>query len=294
MEKLYNKLRHELPGRLRNDGGYLSESRVTQRAIVALRAFRPDRVLVVRGDVLQADFWAETASISVQPVLWLYDELRRMTYKLEGIGALGRIASYSPLDVVALRELGVSAEYVPLAFDPGIRLPPRTETKDVSFIGARFAKRERYLTALFDAGLPVRAYGRDWSNHPVDRLRTFRRSRNSIPAGRDLPLNRAWGVMRDSLATLNIHGDQDGFTMRTFEACGVGAVQLIDRQDLEDLFEPGRELLTFDEEAELLDHAERAVKYPAELTALREAARQRALSQHTFVHRARQLEELWG
>ena len=38
--------------------------------------------------------------------------------------------------------------------------------------------------------------------------------------------------MAGARANVNIHGDQDGFTMRTFETCGVGALQLVDRADV--------------------------------------------------------------
>ena len=91
--------------------------------------------------------------------------------------------------------------------------------------------------------MPVRAYGRDWSGHPVDRLRTWRVGTPACRPSATSPRAEAYDVMAASAATLNLHGDQDGFTMRTFEAAGVGGVQLIDRTDVDGLYEPGAEVL---------------------------------------------------
>lgn len=48
-EKLYNKLRHELPAQITGSGRHLSDAAVTDRALRALNEARPDLVLVVRG-----------------------------------------------------------------------------------------------------------------------------------------------------------------------------------------------------------------------------------------------------
>ena len=55
-----------------------------------------------------------------------------------------------------------------------------------------------------------------------------------------------------------LDGDQDGFTMRTFEACGVGAVQLVDRADVAQHYEPGTEVAVFDGVDEAAELARRA------------------------------------
>ena len=183
---------------------------------------------------------------------------------------------------------------MPLGFDDTI---PASAASDgdglVSFVGAPLPGRLRALTALADAGVPVRAWGRGWSDHPVDRARTWRLRSTGIPSARDVPAPKAHAIMRDSLATLNVHGDQDGFTMRTFEACGVGAVQLIDRKDVTEFYEPGRELLTFETPHELAEIAQRVRQHPDDFRAMRAAAQRRTLAEHTLTHRARRLEALW-
>ena len=170
----------------------------------------------------------------------------RTAYPPGLLAAVGPVASYSPLDVAALTEQGVR---------PGTSRWPSTATwrsraRGCAATRSRSSARDiraanARLLALRDAGLPVRAYGRDWSGHLVDRLRTWRWRRPDVPAERDLDRSRGLRGDGDAAATLNMHADQDGFTMRTFEACGVGGVQLIDRKDLGGLYDDGVELASW-------------------------------------------------
>ena len=49
--------------------------------------------------------------------------------------------------------------------------------------------------------------------------------------------------MAGAAANLNIHHDQHGSTMRTFEILGAGGLQLVDREDVAVHYEPGTEVL---------------------------------------------------
>ncbi|MCS6711630.1 glycosyltransferase family 1 protein [Brachybacterium sp. EF45031] len=149
---------------------------------------------------------------------------------------------------------------------------------------------------LAEAGVPVRVYGRDWSGAWQDRLRTWRWRTPGLPSGRDLGRADAYGVMAASAATLNIHGDQDGFTIRTFETAGVGGVQLVDRTEVSRYYEPGVEVEVFDGadgSDGIVEVTRRLLADPARAARMREAARRRTLAEHTLTHRAAQLTELW-
>jgi spore maturation protein CgeB len=292
------KARHQLDTRVPAAAGVdrtpALRARTTTAALAALAEHRPDVVVVVKGDALGPDFWARLDELGVPRVLWLYDELRRTGWETGGLEAVGPIASYSPLDVATLSERGLTASFLPLAYDRDLDHAPGSARRDeVSFVGARYAAREQILVALAAAGIPVRAYGRDWSRHPVDRLRTWDWRRPGVPGERDVDRATAYAVMAASAATLNLHTDQDGFTMRTFEACGVGAVQLIDRADLDGLYDVGTELASWSSVEELVELCRRARVDRAWADGLRVRGRARTLAEHTFDHRVAVLEELW-
>ena len=171
--------------------------------------------------------------------------------------------------------------------------PTTLRAAEISFIGARYPTRDKVIAQLHTEGVPVCAYGRDWSSHPVDRVRTWRAGTPSVPAHRDVSRSAAYDVMAASAATLNLHGDQDGFTMRTFEAAGVGALQLIDRTDVDALYLPGAEVLTWTTQDELAELCRRALTDHVWSDAIRAAGRARTLAEHTFDHRVAVLEGAW-
>ena len=217
-DRIRNKLAHELPEKYRPAS---AEAQATARAIAAFEEYHPDIVLVIKGDLLGDTWWQKLEESGVRYGTWLYDELRRMSYTLEDLPRLGALASYSPQDAEYLRSLGYAVLDMPNAYDSHCAIAPVTEDA-ISFVGANYPNREHTLRALHEAGIPVRAYGRDWSRHPWDIARTRRFKGTGIPAHRDIDRSAAYGVMASSPATLNIHHNQDGFTMRTFEAPGVG------------------------------------------------------------------------
>lgn len=290
--RAWHQMRHQLPHKLGAGSLRRLAREETASAVSAVEQHRPQAVVVVKGDTLEQAFWDSIAGLP--RATWLYDEVRRTRWTTERLARVGPIATYSALDDVGFEAAGLDSRHLPLAFDHRVVASPTTRrTPVVSFIGARYPTRERVLSSLHESGTPVRAYGRDWSSHPYDRLRTWRLGAPDVPAGRDLARAAAYDVMASSAATLNLHGDQDGFTMRTFEAAGVGGVELIDRNDLQHLYDPGTEVLSWTTPEELIELCRRAVADAAWTDTIRAAARARTLAEHTFDHRVAVLEGAW-
>ena len=102
-ERILNKLAHELPEKYRPES---FAAQATRKAIDAFNEFRPDIVLVIKGDMLSREWWDLLETSGVRYGTWLYDEMRRMSYTEEDLHHLGSLASYSPLDAQHLREQG--------------------------------------------------------------------------------------------------------------------------------------------------------------------------------------------
>ena len=291
--KLRNKVAFELPDRFATGAGRARFARwATRRAAERVRTSDAERVLVIRGDVLLGEFWDALSTRRLPTLLWLYDELSHMTFDTSYFAEPLAIISYSRSDVRALVDSGFHATYGADAFDSFSLSEPRP-SNDVVFVGARYPSREVVALELVNRGVNVHMYGRDWSHHLYDRLRTWDLRRPAIPASRDLDRQTAYAVMGGALAALNIHEDQSGFTMRTFEIPGAGGLQLIDRADVDEFYDPDREVAVFSEIEELVDLCRRARADRIWRDAIADAGQRRTLAQHTFVHRARELAALW-
>lgn len=293
-DKVRTKLVHELPGKLGSSTAPRHQRReLAARAIDALRAASPEVIITVKGDALSTGYWEAVDRSGARNLLWLYDELARMQFDDDVLSSRPSIVSYSPHDVASLSRRGLRAAHVLDAFDHTIPFTP-IRSDEVVFVGARYPERTRILEGLHQRGVGVRAYGRDWSHHPFDRLRTWQIGRPDVPSGRDVSRGEAYGITAGAVGAINSHTDQDGFTMRTYELPGTGSLQLIDRPDIDQLYEPGREVLVFHDLDELTDHCRRAQRDPRWARGIAEAGRARTLAHHTFDHRVPQLESAWA
>ena len=291
--KVRNKVMFELPGRLGSGAGERRlQQWTTRQVLAALDTTRADAVLIIRGDRLSLDVWAELDRRRLPTVLWLYDEMNRMHLDPEVLAMPRAVASYSPGDIAMLSARGITTLHLPNAFDIHTGAQP-IASSDLVFIGARYRSRENLLVDLVELGVPVHAYGRDWSHHPYDRLRTWDLHRPSIPASRDISRTSAYSIMGGALGVINTHENQDGFTMRTFESCGMGGLQFIDRADVDEYYTPGVELEVFENAEHLSELSARAVADPAWRRTIGEAAMRRTMQEHTFEHRMRELVRLW-
>jgi spore maturation protein CgeB len=199
--------------------------------------------------------------------------------------------------VTAYRELG-AAQCVPIynALDPHTHFPVAAEPRfacDLAFLGNRLPDREARVEDFFLRAaelLPERPFllgGSGWGDRPLPANvryagHVYTRDHNAFNATPLAVLN----INRASMARY-------GFSppTRVFEAAGAGACLISDAWTGLDLFlEPDREVLVARDGAEVARHL--AMLSPARAVALGEAARRRVLAEHTYEHRAVELERV--
>ena len=96
---------------------------------------------------------------------------------------------------------------------------------------------------------------------------------------------------------VNIHHTADGresreafCNQRMFEIASIGVLQVVDRRDdMEQWFEPGEELLVFEGGDHLRQTVEDALQDLAAAERIATAGRQRLLAEHTYMHRMQAL-----
>lgn len=208
--------------------------------------------------------------------------IEAMAYHAVFVGASG-LAS-------ALDRSGVKhAQYLAAGCDPSVHKPLRARgpfRANVVFAGAATARRERFLSELVEFGLAL--WGPGWRKTG---LRDY--CRGELPSTEDFV--RAYA---GATVAVNIHrtgsdgpgGDASGVNRRTFEIAAIGVPQVVDaRDDLPLHFEDGSELLVYADAAELKGQVKRAMQEEQYRERLAGAGRQRALRQHTYMHRMTEL-----
>ena len=209
------------------------------------------------------------------------------------------VLTYGGGDPVVERYRALGArDCVPVynALDPTTHHPVEPDERfgcDLAFLGNRLPDREARVEEFFLRAAelaPSRSFllgGSGWENRPLPpNVRCLghvsTRDHNVLNATPLAVLN----VSRESMAA-------NGFSpaTRVFEAAGAGACLVTDAWEGIELFlEPGEEVLVAKDGAEVAALVEQLV--PARARALGEAARCRVLAEHTYAHRAVEVERL--
>lgn len=173
--------------------------------------------------------------------------------------------------------------HLPPGCDPSVHRPMRARDQfraNVVFVGAATPRREQLLAELSEFGLAI--WGPGWRRTP---LKDYCR-------GEMLELDDYVRAYAGASVAINIHRETDGIgtatgcNQRVFELAAIGVPQVVDeRGDLALAFEPGKELLTFRSGADLKQLVKDLLQDPPLADRLSQAARRRALAEHTYMHR---------
>jgi spore maturation protein CgeB len=206
------------------------------------------------------------------------------------------ISSFPPT-VEWFRRKRIPVEYFRLGFEQEV-LSQLGESEEVSqeipvsFTGSfhkvhssRVRWLEKVCEYLDKSGIQVRVWGAGVDTLPKNSL--IRKSYVGPAWGLDMFL-----ILRASKVTLNHHGDVAPYAnnSRLFEATGMGTLLITDwKENLHDLFEPGREVLAYHTAEECADLIQYYLEHEEERQAIARAGYERTLSEHTYYHRMQEL-----
>lgn len=234
------------------------------------------------------------------------------------------VLSNIPEFVSAFRELGHRAEYLRHAFHSNLLeviANRRERAIDFSFVGsvmkgsAFHEERRKLLSRLAEktdikifsetgqesAALGIRERLREKIENVFPVVNFFSRNRDSekrcTVATKPPVFGKAmFEVLANSKVTLNNHiavSPHSASNMRLFEATGVGACLLTDWKDnIRELFVPESEVVTYRSSDECIEKLNWLLEHPEKRAEIGEAGKRRTLSEHTFQHRAQELDEL--
>lgn len=207
------------------------------------------------------------------------------------------IFSAHPGQVQHFIKLGISSSWLPLAFDSYHYDKTTIEgwperSRDVSFVGT-FGRHQKTTAPLLKALA---------DEIPTLEIFTFASERKLRKLGLEKNLKgKAWGakmhqIFAESKIVINRHGAvADGYSVnyRLFEGTGMGALVVTELgKNIYDLFEPGKEILTYESIAEAVQVTKKALSQFETHSEIARKGQIRTLTKHTFSERARQLESV--
>ncbi|RMD87405.1 MAG: hypothetical protein D6808_01485 [Candidatus Dadabacteria bacterium] len=235
----------------------------------------------------------------VTTVLWFVEDYLRFTYWREIARYYDFIFTIQKGECIeAIKAAGAGeVHYLPLACDPEVHAPMNLTEEEqqrwgspVSFVGAGYHNRQQVFASL--AGLPFKIWGTQW---PHCKPFTFLVQEN----GRRLTPAEYVKIFNATDVNLNLHSSSerdevdpfgDFVNPRTFELAACGAFQLVDQRSLlSELFTPGEEVVTFRDRNELKEKISYYLEHREEREAIARRARARALSEHTYEKRLKEM-----
>jgi spore maturation protein CgeB len=274
---------------LTGNGGWLSRLRhmaLQDRVARALAQCGPSVVLVLEGDQIGAPMIAALRRQS--DAVWVnwFCDARRTPAAISPIAA-----GYDVVFVAgsaALERLHAPghppARYLAPGCDPSVHRPMRSRDQfraNVVFAGTATPHREQMLSELVEFGLAL--WGPGWRR---TKLRDY--CRGELLDHADYV--RAYA---GASVAVNVHcsedpgdGEDPGCNRRLFELAAMGVPQVVEhRPDLQRHFREGSEILVARSPRELKTLTGEALQDRAWAEQVAAGARQRALAEHTYMHR---------
>lgn len=231
--------------------------------------------------------------------MWFVENYRHLTYWQQVAGGydhwfvIQKQACHEALRYAGAKQIS----YLPMAADPAVHrpltLPPEEHTAlgaDVSFVGAGYANRRELLPRLVTKEWTFKLWGNEWDG--VASLTGVLQR-----AGARIDTDTCVKVFNGTKVNINLHSwtgegldpDGDFVNPRTFELAACGAFQIVDERTLLPEVFTREQIVTAGRPDDLTPHVRQWLCDEAGRKQMADAARERVLAEHTYVHRMRQL-----
>jgi spore maturation protein CgeB len=274
-------------------GGWLTRLRrvgLHDRLARAIASTTPALVLVLEGSQVDAAMVASLRHGSGPAWANWFCDARRSPEDIRPLAAAyDAIFVADNATVEALDEIGnPPVHYLPAGCDPSIHRPMRARDRfraNVVFAGTATPHRERQLYELVEFGVAV--WGPGWRR---TRLRDY--CRGELLSHEDYIRAYAGASVAVNVACTEGHDGSGelGASRRLFELAAIGVPQVVEEHpDVHCHFREGSEILVARTPQELRSLTSEALHDRAWAEQVAAGARQRALSEHTYMHRLAEL-----
>jgi spore maturation protein CgeB len=256
--------------------------------IAQARAYRPDVVHVQHPLGISPRLFRELkASVPLVTA-----QIASYFQSIEPLKKFDLVLSSLPNYVERFRAHGIRSGWLGLGFEASLLdRVQRTDEHPVVFVGGVSVAHpiRNLLLERVAAEVPLEWWG--YGARTLPPASPLRRRHRGEAWGLD-----AYRALAAGRICINRHeaiaGDYAN-NMRLFEATGVGTLLITDaKKNLPDLFEPGREVVVYRSDDELLELVRYYVEHAGEGRAIAAAGQRRTLAEHTYRHRLAKLVEL--
>lgn len=269
--------------------------KANRKLLLAILEAQPDVVLTFGSYRLLTGALAQvkTASSAKLVHIWPDTMLNWRNDMTLALPLYDLVATYSQATLPLFQALGAQrVEWVPLGGDPTLHAPaaewieaPPPQDIEVSFVGGWRPEREAVLKQLTQFDLKI--WGPDWGRRSSDKEFLRRTWQGRALYGRDFT-----EVVARSKVSLNIIDPTNypAANMRFFEIPTAGGLQICSPcPEMSDEFGHGEHLFYYQSASELSDLVRSLLNDGALRARVASAAHEKALTQHTYTHRARQI-----
>lgn len=243
---------------------YLSGRLVRSESILAIRQLGIRTVNFAFDDVSQ--FWGRRVN-----GVWTGNAELATAFDLN-------LTVADPRDVGKYQRRNAKALFLPPAGNPSryfVPIRPDEKTINISFVGQRYGTRDTFINALRAAGIHPAVHGRGWDSGELSfeqKIETYRQSLITL----------GFGFVGRS-RSVSLKG-------RDFEIPLTGACYITSWNPvLAQFFRPDEEIVMFRSQAELVRKVKHLLNNPNEAIRIATQGQQRAMNDHTWQQRWKQL-----
>jgi spore maturation protein CgeB len=206
-----------------------------KQLISLFNTFKPDIVLVVRGESDLFDFLLTVKKTNCRLLFWAVDSLRRTPIAFKNLSFFEKIFVFEKTDIPFLAEKNITAAHLPMAADIEVYKPIAGLEKDIDilFIGSLDTTRVSILRQVIKRfpALKIKVYGYYFSKIFKPFRWLFRNDKQYF-TNKTVTATNANLLYNRSKICLNIHHQQSvyGVNPRFFEVLASGSFLVSDKK----------------------------------------------------------------
>lgn len=292
---------HELLRPVAEGVGSMWEHSMNLKLIQVSVGYRPDLVLILKGELLQVDTLKALKMSGAYVFSWWLDDpilyLRDYPQVADQLQMVDAFFLFDEGGFDELKKHGVSAFfYLPCACDLNVYYPKVVSAYDrkrfqcdIGFVANYYPERGKLIKQL--QGSNVAIWGSGWKKSTE-----FKTFSSGVVRGKRLSGIEVSKVYNVAKICPNIHHSQSrigGLNMRTFEIPAAGGFEITDYvPGIEKQFEIGSEMIVYRSPEDFRELVDYYLDHPEERSAIVKRGRERVLRDHTYEQRMKSMLEV--